>query len=120
MASFLVWDTSGSPTGIQAACVSCCSTSLQAASALPSLHKSGKGNISNTGKALPRGECGVLVDISVSSLEVRRERELQKLPWDRAEIGLGRLPAAAPRQQHLQHLALAVPTPTALSAALSD
>lgn len=36
MASFLVWDTSGSPVGMQAACISCCSAALQAA--LPSSH----------------------------------------------------------------------------------
>ena len=55
VASFLVWDTPGSPKGIQAACVSCCSTSPQAASALKSLHKSRNGNASNTGKALLGG-----------------------------------------------------------------
>lgn len=58
VASFLVWDTSGSPMGILAACVACCSTALQAASALESLHKSGNGNASNTGKALLAGGGG--------------------------------------------------------------
>lgn len=58
MASFLVWDTSGSPMGILAACVACCSTAPQAAASLESLHKSGNGNASSTGKALPAGGPG--------------------------------------------------------------
>lgn len=58
VASFLVWDTPGSPMGMQAACISCCSTSLKAASALQPLHKSRNGNTSSTGKALLGGDPG--------------------------------------------------------------
>lgn len=104
VASFVVWDTSGSPMGIQTACVSCCSTSLQAASALKSLHKSRNGNAGSTGKALRGGGIGGPGGhLSVQPGGAQGEGA-PKLPWGHAEIGLGQLPApsqpAAPAASH--------------------
>lgn len=101
MASFLVWDTPGSPMEMQAACISPCSTSRRLP--LPSSYciSPEMGNTSSTSKALLGGDPDPLVDVSVFSLDVCRERQLQSSPETMQRLAWAQ--ATAPRQQHLQH-----------------
>lgn len=94
VASFLVWDTSGNPMGVPAACVSCHSSSLQVASALWVLRKSRSENVSIASRCTAGGKKGNPVGTAEPNTAVVMEGA-PKLPWGGAENSSGRPTASS-------------------------